>query len=122
MPLMDVTGDWILDQSNRAVVDLHIDQEILPSGTVKLHGRASHSNGAVTSRDLTGRLAGSGEGSTVLFVIPWSDGTVGEYHGTFGPFPVGSGGSRLTGNTFNQRNPGEQATWVSRKLFGFGPV
>ena len=64
------------------------------------------------------RTEGDGPGSTLTLLVHWTDGNVGEYHGTFSPFLPGQG-SRLTGYTFDVRNPNSQATWRSNDFFRY---
>src|SRR5690349_6392918 len=99
MAEFDVRGHWNLRQSNGFVVDLHMQQ----TGTA-IQGVASQSGGQVS-----GTGEGSVHGNQFLLSIQWSNGSIGEYNGSFNSI------GRLTGVTFDVNHPQSQATWVSSK-------
>ncbi|GJE42064.1 hypothetical protein [Methylobacterium soli] len=97
----NVGGNWNAVQSNGPIVNFRLQQN-----DDRLQGVGTHSNGSVS---------GTGNGSVsdtgFLFVIDWSNGSKGEYNGSFGL------DGRLTGITFDRNQPDSQATWHSTKVF-----
>ena len=103
MATFDVGGSWDAIQSNghRAAFDLRL------RGTQGVfHGTASHSGGSVR-----GHGEGVITGNDFLYTVTWNNGTIGEYNGRF------NAEGRITGVTFDKRNPGSSATWSSSKRF-----
>ena len=123
MAFMNVRGDWAIVQSNGPVVEVHVDQNLSPhTGALFLTGNASHNNGSVRSRSFRGTLSEGAAGAQIVLVIQWTNGTIGEYHGTFSPSLPGDAtlpavSSTLSGITFDQTNPASQATWRASKTF-----
>ena len=101
MAEFNVKGAWEARQSSGHVVSFQIQQ----SGT-EIQGIGSHSGGKVT-----GTGEGSVHGNHFVFTVDWSNGSIGEYNGTFNSI------GRITGVTFDVNHPQHQATWVSSKTF-----
>lgn len=104
---MDVRGTWHLKQSNGPLVALTINDE-------GLDGTFAGGTNQASFDGITGNIddarATDGE---ITFRVPWSNGPVGRYVGRF-DFQ-----GRLTGVTFAEGHPEQQATWVvDEKTFG----
>ncbi len=100
-PGLHVGGTWKLYQSNGPVVTMNLSQD--SAGT--LYGSASCCGNPGTIR--SGRV----DGTSIYFVIAWSNGALGRYTGNLGP------DSRLSGYTFDINNPSSQANWNTRQTF-----
>jgi len=102
MAEFNVRGNWDAHQSNGFVVNFNIQRQ---TGTV-LEGVATHSGGSVS-----GTVESSVDGNQFLVSVHWSNGTIGEYNGTFNSI------GRITGMTFDVNHPKNQATWTSSRPF-----
>ncbi|MEV6882376.1 hypothetical protein [Streptomyces sp. NPDC051135] len=104
--VMDVTGTWHLKQSNGPLVEMRITGQD-ENGTFADQGNASFDG-------VSGPLKDARATDTeITFQVPWSNGPVGRYVGRF-DFQ-----GRLTGVTFAEGNPSQQAQWVvDEKTFG----
>ncbi|MGW1728636.1 hypothetical protein ACWCQK_37880 [Streptomyces sp. NPDC002306] len=94
-------GTWKLYQSNGPVVTMNVSQDTAGA----LYGSASCCGTPGTIR--TGRV----DGTSIYFVIGWSNGALGRYTATLGP------DRRLSGYTFDINNPSHQANWNTRRTF-----
>ncbi|MEV6008653.1 hypothetical protein AB0M29_17780 [Streptomyces sp. NPDC051976] len=94
-------GSWPLYQSNGPVVTMNLAQS--PDGT--LYGSASFSGAVGTV------ISGSVDGTSIYFVVSWSNGALGRYTGTLGP------DRRLSGYTFDVNHPSVQAGWHTNRTF-----
>ncbi|MEU5047705.1 hypothetical protein [Streptomyces griseorubiginosus] len=101
----DVRGTWRLKQSNGPLVTLNINED--PDGTFAGNSTAQFDG-------ITGTIDDArATDSEITFRVPWSNGPVGRYTGRF-DFQ-----GRLTGITFAEGHPDQQATWVvDEKTFG----
>lgn len=101
----DVRGTWHLQQSNGPMVTLHINED--PDGTFGGNSTAEFDG-------ITGTIDDArATDDEITFRVPWSKGPVGRYVGRFDLQ------GRLTGITFAEGSPAEQATWVvEEKTFG----
>jgi hypothetical protein len=113
--MIDVRGRCDLHQSNRALVELDINQPFFtgpdPQVSENIRGTALVRGSNMRSTEMAGRVVGN----RFFLVIHWNTGSVGEYHGTFVELPGGHW--RLSGSTFDRRDPGSQATWFVNKDF-----
>jgi hypothetical protein len=117
LPAFNLEREWVIVQSNgpRVTINLH---RIPNARSTDWQYEGSASYGGGSSRRVKARTEGDGPGSTLTILIPWENGPEGEYHGTFSPF-VPEGGSRLTGYTFDRRDPRSQAGWHSDDFFRY---
>jgi hypothetical protein len=101
-PGCDVTGAWLIRQSNNAVVEMDV--------------RRSENGGLVGSASTaqqTGSMVGDVEGRNVEFTIKWRPNkAVGVYQGR-----ITRSGDQMMGTTYNQADPREQANWVVERRF-----
>lgn len=102
MAVYAVEGSWVAHQSNGFDVTFNLRR----TDHLLLTGSATHTGGG-QSRSLNGRLADN----RIVMTVEWGPGSVGEYNGVFGV------DDRLTGHTFDIRNPGSQATWFTTQGF-----
>ncbi len=98
-----VGGRWDVHQSNGFHVIFEIGQR--PPDGHKLVGSATLDDGT------TGGGRGRVDGDRFHFKVAWPNGSIGVYDGTFGADGV------ISGVTFDESNPGSQATWFSGASF-----
>jgi hypothetical protein len=95
----DVSGSWEIQQSN------------MPDGP-RVRFNIQQIGTTIIGGASFGGTSGSGIGqvgdNSFLYTVTWSGGeSVGEYTGTFQP------NGRLSGFSFDIKNPASQATWVA---------
>jgi hypothetical protein len=102
MAEFDVTGEWVVHQSNGTDVNFHIRPT--KGDFTKLDVEASYSGG---------RAQGKGEvsGNDFWAEVDWEAGPVGRYTGTF------DADGFLNGETFDRTNPSSRATWHTDQNF-----
>ena len=103
---MDVSGHWSFTQSNGPRVEVYLEQFDVGFGGDKVTGRASY-NG--TWGYLSGNVRPDSSG--LFFRAAWNDGKFGLYDGRF------NGQGFLVGETHNEHNPAESASWRSDRAF-----
>ncbi|MFC9882564.1 hypothetical protein ACFVJW_23705 [Streptomyces libani] len=98
----NVGGFWTLYQSNSAHATLSVTQD----------AQGNLSGTARTGSSTTGTIEqGFVDGSSLYFVIAWSDGARGRYIGSRGP------DGRLSGVSTDLSHPTSQATWYTTWTF-----
>ena len=98
-----VGGSWDVHQSNGFHLIFEIGQH--PPDGQDLVGSATQDDGT------TGGGEGRVDGDSFHFRVEWPNGSVGVYDGTFNSEGV------ISGVTFDEANPGSQATWFSGANF-----
>jgi hypothetical protein len=109
-----VNGPWTIVQSNGYKVQVNIVQtqfdNILVDG--QLSGTAQEYTPLGTDISNPNQMLDSGmlNGDSFVIRIDWGNQTLGHYSGTFDPF------GRLGGITYDENNPGAQATWFRAEV------
>jgi hypothetical protein len=101
----DISGEWGLKQSNQAEPNA-MSLRTNPKRPAFIHGTASYTTG---SKQVTGRVKGSINGSDVFIEIAWSNGLTGIYEGKVGPQ------GKLEGSGHEARDPLRKVSWYSTK-------
>ena len=100
MSVYAVEGTWVAHQSNGIDVTFNLTRDdVLLSGSARFNG--------TQSQDLKGRLSDN----RIVITVTWNANSAGEYNGFLGV------DDRLTGHTFDLRNPSQQATWFTTQGF-----
>lgn len=110
-------GDLILHQAGGTEIKLNLFQPFPDDPKYTTWGPlwGSAYSGNHSSEDVSGYT----HDNDFFLYIPWKHGPVGEYHGIFTQVPDGAWSfiGRLSGRTFNRKQPKDQATWFSDRDF-----
>ena len=101
---MDYSGLWTFTQSNGPVVTVQLEQFEVGFGPEKVTGSASYSGG-------WGYVSGHVRPDGLFFRAAWDDGKFGLYDGEL------NSQGYLVGETHNEYNPAESASWRSDRGF-----
>ncbi len=109
-PVVSLSGEWDITQSNAYVVHVRMNQE-----GDRLSAFCTHSNGRVRSLDASGTV----RGDSMALTVTWDNGTKGEYVGRLeAGFFTRSNEGILKGSTRDLLHPAHAATWeVKDRVF-----